>query len=430
MTELDVDPELFYDLSGQYSSASRTASTALSTMDTELRKAENMAGNDPHGVSWGRGYFVCGIEATVTAGRATEVLAKMSLLIRQSGINHDQSENAEDYNSGKSLPPSDPGSKTFICRPLKSPKGGKRSKPAAWDLVMSPETWIDGNADLMAQVSTSWLNTASAYGTLDTDLRKKMANLSGSQTDEMPDIQESHNSVINAFDTLSDAMRNISGATSGYGTVLKDVQEYSELQLSLLSGAIGADVLGALIGGRAVTPAAKRLAEEQIKIVRDRIELAMKALTQAESTCTTTFTAASGTVRYVMTSQFQPVLDKQLKNPPPPASTGTQRRNRLEGEKAEVRAGIDPMKTKEAIVGNSGKRRVPDDLDHGQKRLTEVKNVQNLRLTDQIRDDLAYCDQYGYEFVLITDNNTVLSSDIQSLISQGKIKHVRMDFQS
>ncbi|MGW6727612.1 putative toxin [Nocardia sp. NPDC055029] len=430
MSELDVDPELFYDLSGQYSVASRAASTALSTMDRELRSAENMAGNDPCGVSWGRGYFTSGIEATVTAGRATEVLAKMALLVRQSGINHDQSENAEDYNSGKQLPPSDPGSKTFICRPLKSPKGGSRAKPAAWDLVMSPEIWFDGNAALMAQVATSWLNAASVYGTLDTEIRKKMQNLDGSKTDELPDIKDAHNSVVGAVDTLSDAMRNISGAVDGYATTLKDVQEYSELQLTLLASALGADVLGALIGGRPVTPLAKKLAETEIDVTRDRIQTAMKALTQAEALSTGTFTAASGTVRFVMTSQFQPLLNKQLKTPPPPASSGTTRRNRLEGEKAEVRAGVDPMKKKESIIGDSGKRRTPDILDHSQRRLTEVKNVQTQGMTDQIRDELAYCDRRGYEFVLITDNNTKLTAEMQSLVNQGKIKHVRMDFQS
>ncbi len=69
-------------------------------------------------------------------------------------------------------------------------------------------------------------------------------------------------------------------------------------------------------------------------------------------------------------------------------------------------------------------------LDHGQQRLTEVKNVQNQGLTDQIRDELAYCDRRGYEFFLITDNNTHLTTEMQSLVNQGKIKHVRMDFRS
>ncbi|WP_336087812.1 hypothetical protein [Nocardia sp. SSK8] len=161
-------------------------------------------------------------------------------------------------------------------------------------------------------------------------------------------------------------MRNISGAASGYAATLKDVQQYSETQLNLLSGAIGADVLAALISGGRVTSAAKKIADAEIDIVRDRITTAMQALTQAETLSSSTFTAASGTVRFVMTSKFQPVLDKQLKTPPPPASSGTTRRNKLEGEKAEVRAGVDPMKKKESILGDSGKRRTPDILDHDQ----------------------------------------------------------------
>jgi hypothetical protein len=133
-----------------------------------------------------------------------------------------------------------------------------------------------------------------------------------------------------------------------------------------------------------------------------------------------------------MTTKFQPVLDKQLKHPPPRTRADQARRNKLEGAKAEARAGIDPTKTKESIKSASGtaSKRVPDDLDHTNMRLTEVKNVERQALTGQIQDDLAYCEANGYEFVLVTDNATTLSPDLQALVNQGKIKHVRMDFQS
>ncbi|MFI2562181.1 MULTISPECIES: putative toxin [Nocardia] len=111
-------------------------------------------------------------------------------------------------------------------------------------------------------------------------------------------------------------------------------------------------------------------------------------------------------------------------------SGGTARRNKLEGAKGEARAGIDPVKPKESFVGSTGARRVPDDIDHGQKRLTEVKNVQQQSLTEQIKDDLIYCQTNGYEFVLITDTNTKLTAPLQGLVDQGRIKHVTMDLQS
>ncbi|WP_312037013.1 putative toxin [Nocardia flavorosea] len=93
-------------------------------------------------------------------------------------------------------------------------------------------------------------------------------------------------------------------------------------------------------------------------------------------------------------SKFQPVLDKQLKHPPPRTRADQPRRNKLAGAEAEARAGIDPTKTKESIKSASGtaSKRVPDDLDHTNMRLTEVKNVERQALTGQIRDDLAYCE--------------------------------------
>ncbi|MFD6224354.1 putative toxin [Nocardia asteroides] len=132
-----------------------------------------------------------------------------------------------------------------------------------------------------------------------------------------------------------------------------------------------------------------------------------------------------------MNAKFTPILDKQLKYPPPPAKAATMRRNKLEGEKAEARAGIDTNKAKESIPSVTGRRNsVPDDLDHTTRRLTEVKNVQTQGYTSQLQDDMAYCQANGYQFILITDHNTHLTRELQDLVNQGKIKHVTMDFRS
>ncbi|WP_280509376.1 putative toxin [Nocardia farcinica] len=431
MAQLDVDPELFYDLSGQYSTASRAASAALSKMDSELRSAVKMCGDDDCGVSWGRGYFVSGIEAVVTAGRATEVLAKMAALVRQSGVNHDRSESVEEYNNGTLLPPSDPGAKTYTARPLKSPAGGTRPQPELWTAVMSPDVdWINGDADMMSRVSTSWLNAASVYGSLDTELRAKMKNLAGSRTDELPDIEQAHTTILEGIETLSDAMRNIAGAVDGYAQVLKAAQENAEWHLALGQVVTAINIINAATVGRPIAREILEVQELEIEQCRRNIQQGLDGLVAAEQTATGTFTAASGTVRYVVNAKFQPVLDKQLKTPPPPLSGGTARRNKLEGAKGEARAGIDPVKPKESFVGSTGARRVPDDIDHGQKRLTEVKNVQQQSLTEQIKDDLIYCQTNGYEFVLITDTNTKLTAPLQGLVDQGRIKHVTMDLQS
>ncbi|MEV3965483.1 hypothetical protein AB0M34_32160, partial [Nocardia sp. NPDC050193] len=234
MTQLDVDPELFYDLSGQYSRASRATPSALRAMDQELRGAVKMSGNDDDGVLWARGYFVSGIEAVVTAGKANDVLAKMAGLVRQTGVNHDQSESAKAYNTdGGPLPPQDPGAVTFTARPLKNPAEGTRKEPAGWSLVMGSTKWINGNTEFMQKAATSWQTAAGVYSVQDTDLRAKMNNLSGSSTSELPDIQDTHRAVLDGLEILGDAMRQQAGATGGYADVLKAAQEGAEYELQL-----------------------------------------------------------------------------------------------------------------------------------------------------------------------------------------------------
>ncbi|GGN66339.1 hypothetical protein [Nocardia rhizosphaerihabitans] len=117
LAELDVDPEAFYDLAGAYSLASRIATTALTNTYKAIHDATLMSGNDNSGTLWAR----------ATGPRVSKLLSrpakrpmswpKMAALTRQSGANHDRSENAEDYNIGKQLPGSDPGAESYR-RPL------------------------------------------------------------------------------------------------------------------------------------------------------------------------------------------------------------------------------------------------------------------------------------------------------------------------
>lgn len=432
MGELDVDPEAFYDLSGAYSLASRTATTALTKLDEELRSAVKMSGNDNSGVLWAQGYWPSGIEAVVTAGKATDILAKMAALIRQSGVNHDQSENAEDYNTGKQLPASDPGAKTFVPRPLKSPSGGTRPTPAGWEVVMGAATkWIDGNEELMQTVATSWQTLASVYSNLDPDLRAKMKNLAGCTSEEIPDIDEAHRSVIDGLEILGDALRQQAGAVGGYAVVLKAAQEGAEWELQLQTVTQAINIVNAATIGRVIQKEIREVAELEIEHSRTKIQGMLNGLSDAQRVSCSTFTAVSATVVSAVNTKFKPILDKQLKSAPPPTKSETVRRNKLAGEKAEARAGIDPTKPKASIPSVTGRRNtIPDDLDSATKRLTEVKNVQSQGYTNQLRDDMAFCQSNGYEFVLITDHNTRLTQELQDLVNQGKIKHVTMDFQS
>ncbi|MGV9822395.1 putative toxin [Nocardia xishanensis] len=430
MSELDVDPELFYELAGEYSRASTAASAALRKMDAEIR-VEKMSGEDPGGKEWGADYFRSGIEAVVTASMATDVLVRMAALVRQSGVNHDQSENAEEYNKpGGALPDADPGGQSFTAKPLKNPAGGNRPEPFGWPLVMGSVVWINGDTGKLQQVATSWLNTASVYSALDAEIRAKMKKLLGSTAPEIPDIDQTNKTVLDAIDLLADALRQQSGATSGYADLLAAAQGGIEREMTLQTVTQAINTINAATIGKPIEPAIRKAAELELDYSRGRIQQILDGLTESRKLSQTVLSSVSATVVSSVNTKFKPVLDRQLKRPPEPTRADKARENRLRGAKAEARAGIDPTERKESIPSTSGaRRRIPDELDHTNMRLTEVKNVQRQEYTGQIKDFVAYTQANGYEFVLVTDINTQLAPEIEDLIKQGKIKHVKMDFE-
>ncbi|MBA5689970.1 NBR1-Ig-like domain-containing protein [Rugamonas apoptosis] len=87
-----------------------------------------------------------------------------------------------------------------------------------------------------------------------------------------------------------------------------------------------------------------------------------------------------------------------------------------EGE-AAVRA-LYNIGEKEAILIN-GRTRIPDGLT--QEALSEVKNVQSLSATSQLRDYLQYAESNGLRFDLYTRPDTKLSGPLQQLIMDGRI---------
>ncbi|ADU49348.1 YD repeat protein [Intrasporangium calvum DSM 43043] len=73
------------------------------------------------------------------------------------------------------------------------------------------------------------------------------------------------------------------------------------------------------------------------------------------------------------------------------------------GKAGEVGAGIG--KNNESFPGQSGKDRIPDEFDHMNKVIGEVKNVAYQHLSTQLRDDIAYARKNGYTFNLYVRRN-------------------------
>lgn len=106
----------------------------------------------------------------------------------------------------------------------------------------------------------------------------------------------------------------------------------------------------------------------------------------------------------------------------PPSRTAAARALGAEGEEA---AGI--IKNTERIAAPSGKvkHRVPDELNHGAGRIGEVKNVEYLSLSSQLRDFIAFAQQNSYQMVLYVRETTKLSKPLQEMERQGVFTVIR-----
>jgi hypothetical protein len=94
-----------------------------------------------------------------------------------------------------------------------------------------------------------------------------------------------------------------------------------------------------------------------------------------------------------------------------------------EGE-AAVRAAYD-IGDKSPVFVN-GATRIPDGINLRTGVLSEVKNVQSLSFTQQLRDYSSYAQQNGLSFDLYTRPDTKLSGPLQDAISSGLINRLNI----
>jgi hypothetical protein len=85
------------------------------------------------------------------------------------------------------------------------------------------------------------------------------------------------------------------------------------------------------------------------------------------------------------------------------------------GRAGEAAAGI--VKNTQRIQIPGGGYRIPDMLDEGAGLIGEVKNVQSLSYTAQLRDYVTYAETYGLDFNLWVRPSTYLSGPLREAIS-------------
>lgn len=91
------------------------------------------------------------------------------------------------------------------------------------------------------------------------------------------------------------------------------------------------------------------------------------------------------------------------------------------GKIGEVASGVLKNTNRIDSLTNTARYRIPDQLLPSTKLISEVKNVNTLSLTNQLKDFVAYAQQSGYTFELWTRSTTKITQPLQNLINSRQI---------
>jgi hypothetical protein len=103
--------------------------------------------------------------------------------------------------------------------------------------------------------------------------------------------------------------------------------------------------------------------------------------------------------------------------------------NVIKGQQGQTLSGWQQNYTHIDSFTETAKYRIPDMLDKDLNLLGEVKNVQYLRFTNQLRDYLAYAENMDFTFYLQLPQSARIAAKLQTLINAGRIIRLPLNLQ-
>ena len=94
------------------------------------------------------------------------------------------------------------------------------------------------------------------------------------------------------------------------------------------------------------------------------------------------------------------------------------------GRIGELSAGIIKNTERIESIAKTAAYRIPDELNHAERIIGEVKNVKYQAYTNQLKDSVRYAQKYGYQFRLYVRQGAKLSAPLQDAINSGLITRI------
>ncbi|CQD04805.1 hypothetical protein BN1232_00774 [Mycobacterium lentiflavum] len=405
----DVDPELFYDAAAAYKENSDHTAAALNKLTGV--DAANAAGTHGVGPQWATAYDAAADEVGQVAYRLVNAFHNLGSLLRQDGVNHDETEEASTLNQrdayGAPITPPGESAGTFIDAAVKvsSVAGGGDPEPPHWDLVRGQITdgWPDGHPDHALSASAAWETFGhDLVGIDDQPGPEEQRLIVDVEAAEIAFVIDRLNEARIVSTDIAGACGDMSRAAKDYGNELKSVKDdmaFIVKCLNLIVTALDAYPPQLHLITEAIKSTFIATAVTQINGLNAALRVTAMASMKDLGVAGTAMGTALPAVKSILALVPRGVT---------PTPTQRVNDNRRKGRRAEEIAGIDQTVPKQRIqivdpITGKTRYRIPDELDRDNHVVREVKNVQKLRVTQQIRDFAEYAQERGFKFVIVVD---------------------------
>lgn len=438
----DVDPQWYFDAATAVRAVSVNLANGLTDLQNKLNVANSAGNHMSAGHTWATKYDQAASDVFEAISLTSMAADNLGAMIHAAGAERVRVQNTN--SPGKpdvdvpALPPGG-GLEMSIHPPFRS-TGGLNDPPENWDLIegIVSKKWADCDVDKIRIAGESWM--ASYRGIQDAQL-----SLSWTPNDT-PDAPAEVAKINTAVANIVTMLEKATQWSIAIGHACNSVQAKSDSTRQSITGFLSTmKFMLATLNTGSSGPAgqmnetiakerAKLDTAEWVDVKLEELDKAVQSTTDEKftmiNTAPSSMTTPTENVTTAVGKYLTPLLGREAR---PQVPVQGNQRNRARGNEGERRAGIDPATGKQRIypqnpVGKP-KYRIPDGRNAITKQITEVKNVNEIRGKDsqQITDEANWAADNGYTMTLVTDHRTILSQDVQKLVSEGKITVVQME---
>ncbi|MGU3435030.1 hypothetical protein ACNHUS_18680 [Actinomycetes bacterium M1A6_2h] len=223
MTQLDVDPQTYYDAASCCNDAAVAMFGVFSAVSSKLVTCGGMAGSDDTGAAWAASYDQRAIDISTTGDSFVKSAENYAALLRIAGLNHAAAEcDSTLSQTAQAGPPPDPSPMPGCSSPLPPSAGGPGSGLVDGTLGLVEQIGVsvpDGDTTKLTTAAQAWRQTADSPALSDaaaTTLSDALALFGDTSSPEVDLILDDLDDLVTSIDTIRIACRELADSCDEY----------------------------------------------------------------------------------------------------------------------------------------------------------------------------------------------------------------------